>query len=146
LHSSQDYRVGLYFAPFREVLEILKDEALPIILHISGYGELTKLSSLAKELKNPFVVVGFNYSNLSEAIAVIKKMENIYIESHLLNSPDALEYLKRYIGVDRVVFGSGAPLLSFETALNVIRTSSLSDDEKECVLSKNLEGILGVKL
>ncbi|MGC8971073.1 MAG: amidohydrolase family protein [bacterium] len=134
------------FAPFREVLEILKDENLPIIVHISGYGEMTKLSSLAKELKNPFIVVGFNYSNLSEAIAVMRRIENIYIESHLLNSPDALEYLKRYIGITRVIFGSGTPLLSFETALDVIKASSLSDDEKESVLSKNLEGILGVKL
>lgn len=134
------------FAPFREVLEILKDENLSIIVHISGYGELTRLSSLAKELKNQFIVAGFNYSNLSEAIAVMKRMENIYVESHLINSPDALEYLKKYISISRVIFGSGTPLLSFETALNVIRASSLSDEEKESVLSKNLEGILGVKL
>lgn len=134
------------FAPFMEVLDILKGEDLPIIIHTSGYGELTRISSLAEEIRNPFIIAGFHYSNLSEAIAVMRRLENIYIESHLLNSPGTLEYLKRYVGVDRVIFGSGTPLLSFETALNVIVTSTLSEDEKEKVLSKNFEGILGVKL
>ena len=134
------------FAPFRETLEILKNESIPIIIHTSGYGELTKISLLAREIKSPFIIAGFNYSNLSEAIAVMKKVENIYIESHLFNSPDALEYLKKYTGTDRIVFGSGAPLLSFETALGVIEKSYLSDEEKEGILSRNLERIIGVKL
>lgn len=134
------------FAPFREIIDILKDENLPIIIHTSGYGELTKISYIAKEMKNPFIIAGFHYSNLSEAIAVMRRLENIYVESHLLNSPDALEYLKRYTGVKRVIFGSGIPLLSFETALNVVLKSSLSEEEKENILSKNLEEILGVKL
>ncbi len=134
------------FAPFRDVVDILSNENLPIIIHTSGYGELTKISSIAREVKNPFIIVGSNYSNLSEVISVIKKLENIYIESHLLNSPDALEYLKRYASLDRIIFGSGAPLLSFETALNIILKSTLSEDEKENILSKNLEVMLGVKL
>ncbi|MBC7320116.1 amidohydrolase family protein [bacterium] len=134
------------FAPFREVLDVLKRENLPIIIHTSGYGELTKISSLAKEMENPFIIAGFHYSNLSEAIAIMKRLKNIYIESHLLNSPDALEYIKRYVDIDRVIFGSGTPLLSFETALDVILKSTLSEDEKEKVLSKNFEGILGVEL
>lgn len=134
------------FAPFREIIDILKDENLPIIIHTYGYGELTKISYIAKEIKNPFIIAGFSYSNLSEAIAVMRRLENIYIESHLLNSPDALEYLKKYASIDRVIFGSGTPLLSFETALNVVLKSSLSEEEKESILSKNIEKILGVKL
>lgn len=134
------------FAPFRDVIDILSNENLPIIIHTSGYGELTKISSIAGGVKNPFIIAGFNYSNLSEAISVIKRLENIYIESHLLNSPDALEYLKKYATLDQVIFGSGAPLLSFETALNIILKSDLSEDEKENILSRNLEAILGVKL
>ncbi|MCX7794913.1 MAG: amidohydrolase family protein [bacterium] len=134
------------FAPFREVIEVLSRDKLPIIIHTSGYGELTKISSIAKETGFPFIISGFHYSNLSEAIAVMRKTENIYIETHLLNSPDALEYLKKYVGTDRVIFGSGTPLLSFETALNVVTESTLSEDEKESILSKNLEKILGVKL
>lgn len=134
------------FAPFRDVIDILSNENLPIIIHTSGYGELTKISSIAGGVKNPFIIAGFNYSNLSEAISVIKRLENIYIESHLLNSPDALEYLKKYATLDQVIFGSGAPLLSFETALNIILKNDLSEDEKENILSRNLEAILGVKL
>jgi|YelNatPaOPRAMG01_1025707.scaffolds.fasta_scaffold07789_5 predicted TIM-barrel fold metal-dependent hydrolase len=134
------------FAPFRDVLEILEKENIPIIIHTSGYGELTKISSLAGGIKSPFIISGFNYSNLSEAIAVMKKSENIYIESHLFNSPDTLEYLKKYTGTDRIVFGSGAPLLSFETALSVIEKSYLSDEEKEGILGRNLERMIGVKL
>lgn len=134
------------FAPFKMVLDIIEAEFFPVIIHTGGYGEITKISLLAQEIENPVILSGIGYSNLSEAIAVSQEVDNIYIETHLLNSPDALEFCRRYIGVERLIFGSGAPLLSFETAYNVVEKSSLSHDEKEKIFYKNLEDLIGVRL
>jgi len=134
------------FAPFRMVLDIIEAESFPVVIHTGGYGEITKISILAEEIENPVIISGTGYSNLSEAIAVAQEVDNIYIETHLLNSPDALEFCRRYIGIERFVFGSGTPILSFETAYNVVEKSSLSDDDKEMIFYKNLEDLVGVRL
>ncbi len=133
------------FAPFRLALEAVGDD-LPIIVHVGGYGEITKVARLGAEIENPIIISGIGYSNMSEAIAVVQKTENIYIETHLLNSPDALEFLKKYIGTDRIIFGSGTPLLSFETAYQVVAKSSLSDNDKEKIFYKNWEGLKGARV
>lgn len=134
------------FAPIRMILDMIESESLPIIFHTGGYGEITKISLLAEGIDNPVILSGVGYSNLSEAIAVAEEIDNIYIETHLLNSPDAIELVNRYIGADRLIFGSGTPILSFETAYNVIEKSSLSDDDKERIFYKNLEDLVGVTL
>lgn len=134
------------FAPFRMILDIVEAEFLPIIIHTGGYGEITRISLLAEEIDNPVILSGVGYSNLSEAIAVAEEVDNIYIETHLLNSPDAIEFVKRYVGVERLIFGSGAPILSFETAYNVVERSSISEGDKERIFYKNLEDLIGVRL
>ena len=58
----------------------------------------------------------------------------------------ALRYLIDTVGVDRVVFGTDWP---YDMALDwpvswILGMTSLSAEEKEAILSKNLERLLGI--
>ena len=58
----------------------------------------------------------------------------------------ALRYLIDTVGVDRVVFGTDWP---YDMALDwpvswILSMTSLSAEEKDAILSKNLERLLGI--
>ncbi|MCZ6866414.1 MAG: amidohydrolase family protein [Chloroflexi bacterium] len=64
----------------------------------------------------------------------------------LTHSEAALRYLIDTVGVDRVVFGTDWPadMRIDWSASWVLGLESLSQDEKEAILWKNLEGLLGI--
>jgi predicted TIM-barrel fold metal-dependent hydrolase len=41
-----------------------------------------------------------------------------------------------------LIFGSGAPLCYVESALNALKTSMISTEDKELILHRNLEQLL----
>ncbi len=64
----------------------------------------------------------------------------------LTHSEEALRYLIDCVGIDRVVFGTDWP---FDMAVDwpvswVLSMESLTQDEKEAILCKNLETLLGI--
>ena len=64
----------------------------------------------------------------------------------LTHSEPALRYLIDSVGIDRVVFGTDWP---FDMAIDwpvswLLGLESLTDNEKEAILFKNLEKLLGI--
>ena len=102
-------------------------------------------SAIAKSMggaKNPVIVTSFRYSELGEAIEAMRRCANIYIESHMINSPDFLDVLQNEVGLRKVIFGSNAPLSYMTGALKQIEHSHISSTDKEMVLGRNLGAIL----
>ena len=96
-------------APFRKLLrEVLA--ASDVALMIPAEMGFTAIGDMAATIKNPVIVESFRYSSLAEAIVVMQEVPNVFIETHLINSPNWVELLKAEVGVDRIVFGSNAPL------------------------------------
>ncbi|MCI0812193.1 MAG: amidohydrolase family protein, partial [Chloroflexi bacterium] len=80
----------------------------------------------------------------------IQKPPSAYLDKFyydcLTHSEPALRYLIDSVGIDRVVFGTDWP---FDMAIDwpvswLLGLESLSQEEKEAILHKNLEKLLGI--
>ena len=86
----------------------------------------------------------------SEARTHIQQPPSAYLDRFyydcLTHSEEALRYLIDSVGIERVVFGTDWP---FDMAIDwpvswILNMESLSQDEKEAILYKNLETLLGI--
>ena len=104
---------------------------------------ISTIGCLAERVDNPIIIEGFRYDRLAEAIVVLEQRDNVCIESHLLNSPNFVELLKAEGLLDRLIFGSYAPLAYVGAATAPIESADVSDDEKAMIFGGNIRRILG---
>lgn len=130
------------YAPFARALKLLGEQKKPIILSIGAPGQITAIARIAQS-SAPIVLSRVDGATLVEAIAVMKENPAIHIDTHLLKMPDGLARIKDLVGVDRVLFGSGAAAHSLGAALAYVQGSSLSDAEKAAVLGGNAARLIG---
>jgi predicted TIM-barrel fold metal-dependent hydrolase len=100
------------------------------------------LSKLTRILDYPVIVLGCTYSLLSEFIVSARENKNLYVETRLLTSPDALEVLVEKIGADRLIFGSGTPLEYFHASYRMVETAGISEKDKDLILGGNILRII----
>ena len=125
---------------FGKIADILSETDAGLLIPASeGF---SKIVSILGGMKNPVIITSFRYSHLGEAIEAIRKYPNVYIETHMINSPDYLDVLKEEVGLDKVIYGSNSPLSYMAASLKQITKSDLSETMKGKVLGKNLEGLL----
>jgi len=72
-------------------------------------------------------------------------LRRFYYDS-IVYTEDALRFLIDQVGVDRVIFGSDWP---YDMAQDwpvswIMSLESITQEEKEAILFKNLEGLLGI--
>jgi hypothetical protein len=130
-------------APFRKLLDdVLAGSGVGMMIPaeegISTIGELTE------RVDNQIIIEGFRYDRMAEALVVMGQTPNVCIESHLLNSPNFVELLKAEGLLDRLIFGSYAPLAYIGAATAPIESARVSDDEKAMIFGGNISRILGV--
>ena len=82
------------------------------------------------------------YGNLAEALTVAAEHPGIMVESHLLNSPGAVELLVNNLGFERLIFGSRSPLAYVGAALKPILEASVDDSVKQAILGTNIQRML----
>ena len=83
------------------------------------------------------------YAGLAEAIVVMQERPNVYVETHLINSPNWVELLKAEVGIERLIFGSNAPLAYVSAATAQIEFAAVSEAEKALIFGGNLRHLLG---
>lgn len=131
----------IHQAPFRKILRQVLAPANVALMVPSTMG-FTAISEMAAEIDNPVIIESFRYASLAEAIVVMQEVPNIYVETHLINSPNWPELLKAEVGVERIIYGSNAPLSYVAAATAQITEADLSDEEKELIFAGNLNRIL----
>jgi predicted TIM-barrel fold metal-dependent hydrolase len=130
-------------APFGKLLdEVLAGSGVGLMIP-AGEG-ISTIGELAGRIDNPIIIEGFRYDRLAEAIVVLGQRDNVCIESHLLNSPNFVELLKAEGLLDRLIFGSYAPLAYVGAATAPIESADVSDEEKAMMFGGNISRILGV--
>jgi predicted TIM-barrel fold metal-dependent hydrolase len=92
---------------------------------------------------SPIILSRVDGATLVEAIAAMKENPAIHIDTHLLKMPDGLSRIKDLVGVERILFGSGAAAHSLGAAFAYVQRSSLSDPEKAAVLGGNAARVIG---
>lgn len=132
----------LDFAPFAAILDILAAlPRAPLMIETTHPGDITQLARATQNYPHPIVLEGVSPATLAEAVTVMRRAPSVYVETHALQSPDALPFLKQSVGVERVLFGSGAPGLSLAAALAYVRRSALSEADQAAVLGGNAQQI-----
>lgn len=132
----------IYFAPFRDIVTYLGGKHVPMLIPTPALGDISRLADMVSFLSAPIILSHVNYVNLGEALAVMKSDQKIYLETHMLNSPDVIELAVSEIGAERLVFGSSAPLKYFSSALLPIVSSELSDEQKGAILGGNIRRLI----
>lgn len=135
----QEWNIGQ--APFRKLLD---DVLAPsgVGLMIPAEMGITAIGGLARQIDNPIIIEAFRYDRLAEAIVVMREVQNVYVETHLINSPNFVELLKSEVGVERIVYGSYAPLAYVSAAMAPIEYARVSDEEKAIIFGGNIQRIL----
>jgi predicted TIM-barrel fold metal-dependent hydrolase len=135
----QEWTIGQ--APFRKLLrEVLAPAG--VVLMLPAEMGFTALGEVAAGIQNPVIVESFRYASLAEAIVVMQEVPNLFIETHLINSPNWVEVLKSEVGVERIIFGSNAPLSYISAATAQIEYALVPEPDKGLIFSGNLRRIL----
>jgi predicted TIM-barrel fold metal-dependent hydrolase len=97
---------------------------------------------MAKDLGLTLLLAAVPAAGLGELLVVLEEHPNVYVETRLLNSPQAIELLVGQFGAERLVFGSGTPLYYFSSALMPLQAANLTDAQKAQILGDNLRRLL----
>jgi len=133
----------LEWLPFLEIAEAIARADLPVILPGGAPGNITLAGRLLSPLGLRVLFLGVGYGNMAEALAALRAHPAFYFDTHLMDTPEALEVLCRDGGEERVVFGSNAPERYFESALNILQAADLSVDQRKAISGGNLRRFLG---
>lgn len=134
------------FAPFRAILSLLKrmQKPHPIMIDISESGQITTLMSLACDYPSPVILASADSTVLSEAFLVMKNCPTWLIETSHLIATGAIAYMVQSLGAERVLFGSGAPVRSVASAIQVLQAAGLDEKSSSLVLRENAIRTLGI--
>ena len=133
----------LDYEPFLRVLEQAGKIRMPLMVPVSGLGQATQIGRLAGRFGVTVVLVGVNYGLYAEALAVMRRRGNVYIESAKFNTPDAFEVFVREVGARRIVFASHSPFSYFSSAFLPLERAEIGEEEKSLILKGNIERVLG---
>jgi predicted TIM-barrel fold metal-dependent hydrolase len=140
--DSQHWRLdSVLFHPIVCELERLK---MPLMVECLSAGSPSQLLRAVEGTTFPVIMCGIGYANLAEAIAACIERPELYIETRIIDPPDALAVAVEAVGPDRFVFGSNSPSCSMRASLNLVAESELSEEHKQMVFAGNLCRILGV--
>jgi len=129
------------------LLEKAKQLGIPVQIHShQPNSQPALIGDLADRFPDVTIVLAhFGMAAYADAIFVAKKCDNIILETSA--EPWTHRILKGAIGrigVDRIVWGSDAPLHHQEIELMKVRLAGLSDKELDMVLGRNAARILGL--
>lgn len=72
-------------------------------------GDATRVARASQGLGMPVVLAAVTYSTLGEAMALVERHDNLFLEACSLATPGIVELLVEKLGAERLLFGSGAP-------------------------------------
>lgn len=140
--SIQEWNItGLAFGKFLEVIADYPE----VVLFLPASEGIANIARVTKDLPNAVVITSSRYVNLAETIEALNSNTNMFIDTHMFNSPDFLGILKDYVGINRLLFGSNAPLSYFLSALLPISEADISDEDKAAILGGNFRRLLEEK-
>ena len=122
-----------------------------VVLYHSGDSFVGSLCSpvmiadVAKEFPQTTIIMGhMGVSDWPEAIEVARVHKNIILDttSCVINY-GAVEYAVKYLGKERLVWGSDFPFYPFKLGISKITDCEIDKESKESILGKNIKEIMG---
>jgi predicted TIM-barrel fold metal-dependent hydrolase len=130
------------FAPVAELLPLL--ESAIVMVTAARPGMATGLARWTAHFRGPLVLAEPGAEVLGEALAVMRGVDRIFLETSGpgLEGAGTLELAVRTVGAERILFGSGAPLIGLGSALQAVAYAELSDADRAAILGGNMERLL----
>lgn len=131
-------------APFRELLQVCDQLAIPVAVSITRAGDATELADAVAFTQAPLLLSNVAPGNLGEVLSVMRTNPKFHLETTHLLSPGALESVRDLVpdGEQKLIFASYSPLRYLSSALGPVLASSLSEEHKTLVLGGNLRRLL----
>lgn len=129
-----------------ELLQELNRYKVPILLDYSEIDSSILYELLYTYSSIPIILKSFSYNNNRILYPLLKKFDNLFLESSSITSNMGIEEICEKFSAHRIIFGSGMPIRSGASSITTIKNSDISEEEKELIASKNfqfiMEGIL----
>ncbi|RJS85998.1 hypothetical protein CW702_00200 [Candidatus Bathyarchaeota archaeon] len=128
----------------KQIIDGASELKIPVIIPCEGkLYTITDMGDIASRYpETTFMLRDVGYIQISEFIATAKKVENLYVIVNKLNTPDCIELMVREIGVERVLYGSGAPLEYPAPVLEMIEKADISKRDKALIKGGNILRII----
>ena len=125
-----------------------------VLSHIEQYGVHVQVFPGMSPLCTPYVWIRYakKHPNLRfvfthmgcrefgySILEAVKDVPNIYLETSVIYETDVLLNAKKYVGADRIVFGTDWPYKSTKCEIEKIYQMGFTEDELEKVFWKNTE-------
>ena len=135
------------------ILQTAQELSLPVVLPIRaimqwGLPELdtgTIEAVVTRYPRLPFILSGLNYGRTLWAYDFMQGHPNVYLEISGMQGFRALEDAVRSVGAERILFGSGLPLLYPACSLAKLETARITRADKEAISGGNARRLLGMK-
>jgi uncharacterized protein len=123
------------------VFDLINGMGVPVFIE-GGYPFKT-IGALAEKYPGiPMIASGTGYGNMGEAILAAKDKNNLFLEISTLDSMDGIDILVENLGADRIIFGTGMPYNSPSCEILMVKTSSVSEADRQKIFSGNIQKIL----
>lgn len=107
--------------------------------------DVREINTVAKNFPDLKVIIsGVNYGEFREAMAVMRRYENVSFETSCLQMVDGIETLVSKIGAERVYMGTGLPLMYPYPGIYKILKAQIGEREKELILGGNAARLLSL--
>lgn len=131
-------------AAFGAVLMALSRNSLPLMVDAGKSAFATRFMRAVGEYPGNVVLSGVSVQTLAEAIALMRFNPRIYVETSNLLAYGAVRTAVDAASVDRVLFGTGAPVRPIASSLALVREAGLSASDLGLVLFGNARRALSV--
>jgi predicted TIM-barrel fold metal-dependent hydrolase len=118
----------------------------PILIPVTRSGDATAIGAATQELDTPVVLLGGHYTQLGDCLAAMQRWSHLYLETSRLAQFRGVATVVRNIGVERLLFGSGAPARPVQASLNAVLDAAISDTERRAILGGNASRLFGLPL
>lgn len=126
-----------------ELIEKIVELKLPIVFEESYSNTINFITNLAQKATVIIPHLGWlNGGFFSLDASGVWKMENVYADSSLASQFEITTFLKKY-GPDKLIFGSDFPFGLPENELKKIISLNISDADKEKIVGRNIQRLLG---
>jgi predicted TIM-barrel fold metal-dependent hydrolase len=154
------HQLSLENSPMVEALELLQQHKCPLFIDYDqpyyNFKQLGQHEQRAIDLKAvdrlaaafphlPVVVVGANYNHTSGLFPLFDTRPNLKVEISLFQGFEMISYVCRKWGAERLLFGSGMPVVSPGAARAAVMYADIEEEDRRKIASGNLEALLAEK-
>jgi uncharacterized protein len=135
-----------------ELLKTAQEFELPVVVPIRvimnwGLPELEPSAIEEVVVRYPklrFVLSGINYSGTLWGFDLMRRFPNVYLELSGMQGFRAVDDAVQAVGANRILFGSGLPLLYPACSIEKMRVAKISPEQRQAITEGNARALLGI--